>query len=87
MKSKKEWYERYNYDLMDQQFMVEIESNPVFNIEEKIKELKTLRGFELDKWWYNEILYSHDKVLYCERTMRYWKKYKKEKESRGNIDS
>nr|WP_315195338.1 hypothetical protein [uncultured Flavobacterium sp.] len=83
MKSNKEWYEKYNYDLMDQQFKIEIGSNPVFNIEDKIKELRTLRSYEMDKWWYNEILYCHEKVLYCERTIRYWKKYKKEKESRS----
>lgn len=87
MKSNKKWDERYNYDQMDQQFKIEIGSNPVFDIEEQIKELRTLRRFEMDKWWYNEILYCHEKTLYYQRTIRYWKKYKKEKENRSNSDS
>ena len=86
MKSKKQWYERYNYDLMDQQFKIELGSNPVFDIEEQIKELRTLRRFEMDKWWHDEIMYCHEKTLYYNRTIRYWKKYKKEKEWRDNID-
>lgn len=87
MSSKKKWYERYNYDLMDQQFKVEIKKNPDFNIEENIEDLRSLRKYEMGKYWYGDDIYSHKTVLYCERTIRYWKKYKIQKEIQNNSES
>lgn len=81
MKSKKKWYERYNYGLMDQQFKVEIERNPNFNIEENIKDLKSLLLVEMGNYWVGFDIFCHERYLYYNRTIRYWKRYKKENEN------
>jgi hypothetical protein len=85
MKSNKKWYQKYNYDLMDQQFKIEFAKKPNFNIDEEIKELLSERK---DKWRHiNSVIWmgyepeDEDYELYDDygRIIKFWKRYKLQK--------
>ena len=87
MKINKEWDERYNYDLMIQQFKIEFENNLNFNIDGHIKELLSLKKDEIRAISFSESMgydaedEDFELFNYYGRIIRYWKRFKKEIES------
>jgi len=87
MKLNKEWDEKYNYDLMTQQFKIEFGNNPNFNIDVHIKELLSLKKDEIRAISFSESMgyggedEDFELYKYYGRIIRYWKRFKKEIES------
>jgi hypothetical protein len=86
MKSKKNWYEQYNYDLMSQELDRRIAEDPNFTIDRNIEMLQICIDCEIIEWEKFGDFDEDDLASYI-KTKEFWVFYNRERTIRQIIES
>lgn len=77
MKSKKNWYDKYNYDLMDKEYDRRMRENINFSVEENLESIQ----FWIDQWTKAKeqfLDYEEKDLAFLLKTKPFWECYLRE---------